>query len=585
MKFRETHPSQAVSALGPWHPVDASGGIESFITVSGITYKLHMFTTIGNSSLIINDAGSDGIVEYLVVGGGGGGGMDMGGGGGGGGVRYGRHIVKSGETISVTVGAGGFGAAGGSERRSDGAGPNPGGHQFTVSATNGGNSVFGPYTATGGGYGGSSYFDYNPNLGVGASGGSGGGTSGYSNGGVKLGAQGTSGQGFRGGQGGGQYYSGGGGGAAGQGADSTGQPNGGSGRLNSILGVDLYWGGGGGGASYSLSTGGNGGIGGGGGGALGSTSGGGSALNPGQAGGGGNPNTWANTRGGNGGANTGGGGGAGSHYNATNSGGEGGSGIVVVRYPISAPLSPLEPVTSGLVLHLDANNVNSYSGSGTTWNDLSGVMGNVNIQNRTTDWTFATSPEGVKGVYNATNRSDNNSPGINVPVNNGFNKVSGTIDIWVRPLDSGPGHGFFVNSDGSTNTNASNWFWIGVWETSIIYFRQGNSSTCCNDLTISRWAETFYIPNKWHNLTFSWNVSSGSAKIYFNGLLYASTTGIPTNVPNSNPTTTGQLFNGHERGDNMQFKGYCSTYRIYNRQLSDAEILQNYNFSKQLHGH
>jgi hypothetical protein len=27
---------------------------------------------------------------------------------------------------------------------------------------------------------------------------------------------------------------------------------------------------------------------------------------------------------------------------------------------------------SGLVLHLDAGNTSSYSGSGTTWNDLSG---------------------------------------------------------------------------------------------------------------------------------------------------------------------------------------------------------------------
>ena len=29
-------------------------------------------------------------------------------------------------------------------------------------------------------------------------------------------------------------------------------------------------------------------------------------------------------------------------------------------------------VTDGLVLHLDAGNTNSYSGSGNTWNDLSG---------------------------------------------------------------------------------------------------------------------------------------------------------------------------------------------------------------------
>ena len=45
-------------------------------------------------------------------------------------------------------------------------------------------------------------------------------------------------------------------------------------------------------------------------------------------------------------------------------------------------------------------------------------------------------------------------------------------------------------------------------------------------------------------------------------------------------TTVGQLFNGHVRGDNAQFKGYCSIYRIYNRYLEDNELSQNYNALK-----
>ena len=339
MKFRETHPSQFASGLGVWHPVDCSGGVESTITVSGVVYKIHMFTTIGNSSLTVNDAGSDGIIQYLVVAGGGGGGMDMGGGGGGGGVLRGQHVVISGQVLPVTVGAGGLGAPGANERRSDGAGPQPGAHQYTIPATNGGDSVLGPYTAIGGGFGGSSYRGYSPGI-SGGSGGSGGGASGYNdNAGTFFGGSGTSGQGFRGGNSTMAYRSGGGGGAGGEGVGTVYQSNGGPGILDNILGVDLYWGGGGGGAAYSLSDGGAGGIGGGGGGGVGSAPGGGSALNPGQAGGGGGPNSWANTRGGNAGANTGGGGGGGAHYNSTNSGGDGGSGIVIVRYPLNMPIS------------------------------------------------------------------------------------------------------------------------------------------------------------------------------------------------------------------------------------------------------
>jgi hypothetical protein len=362
MDSRIVNLNKSVNSSTIFRPIKAIGGVESVITDSGMTYKLHVFTTVGSDTFTVLDAGSDGMVEVLVVGGGGGGGMDMGGGGGGGGVIYTTYQVKPGEAVPVTVGQGGFGGPqGNGGYRTDGTGPQPGSHQFTISATNGGNSVFGSLVAIGGGYGGSSYFDYTPNLGIGSSGGSGGGTSGYSNGSVKAGQAGTAGQGHAGGQGGGQYYSGGGGGAAGVGVSSTARPDGGPGRLCSILGYDLYWGGGGGGSSYSLGTGGNGGIGGGGGGALGTTTGG-AGYNNGQPGYGGSPNSQTNTRGGAGGANTGGGGGGGSHYNATNTGGEGGSGIVVVRYPLNRPL-PIQPspIQSGLTMNLDAGLSYSYA--------------------------------------------------------------------------------------------------------------------------------------------------------------------------------------------------------------------------------
>jgi hypothetical protein len=296
------------------------------ITISG-NLKIHTFTTTGTASFTLfkSTGMSESVtVEYLIVGGGGGGGMDMGGGGGGGGVLSGMTYVSTPYTATVIVGAGGIGAP------AAGTSGQPSNHQFTIPAKKGDNSVFATFTAIGGGFGGSSYYNYAPGP-AGGNGGSGGGASGYSTGGTMGGGTGTAGQGNNGGRGGGQYYSGGGGGAGGAGVDSTSQPNGGVGVQNSILGVSYFWGGGGGGASYSLSTGGNGGNGGGGGGAVGTTTGG-SGLNNGSPGGGGSPNTTTNTPGGNGGANTGGGGGGGSHYNANNKGGNGGSGIVIIKY-------------------------------------------------------------------------------------------------------------------------------------------------------------------------------------------------------------------------------------------------------------
>ena len=302
----------------------ATGGV---ITDHG-EWRIHRFNSSGTftlSSLI----GTSLHVEYLIVGGGGGGGMDMGGGGGGGGVLSGNHVLTPG-SYTITVGAGGTGAP------AAGTNGQPGGHQYTIPATAGGNSSFNGLTSIGGGFGGSSYRGYTPGI-AGGSGGSGGGASGYNdNAGTFNGGSGTSGQGFRGGNSTAAYYSGGGGGADAQGTDSTSIANGGSGRLNRILGRPFYWGGGGGGEGYST-FGGAGGRGGGGAGAPNSF-----ANNYGQGGRdsiewgrdtlNGCTGCWTNLPGGDGGTNTGGGGGGGAHYNSNNKGGNGGSGIVIIRY-------------------------------------------------------------------------------------------------------------------------------------------------------------------------------------------------------------------------------------------------------------
>jgi autotransporter-associated beta strand protein len=249
-------------------------------------------------------------IDYLVVAGGGSGaGRDVGGGGGGGGVLSNltqpnpNFVYLGAGTYNVSVGAGGIGT-----NDNDG--------------INGQNSVFGPFTAIGGGGGG--YFaSFTAPLG--GSGG-GGGRQGY------FGGPGVRGQGFAGGNGSNGntalYDAGGGGGGAGgvgqtaiKGTAST-QGKGGDGGPGvqiDFTGTAKYFGGGGGGAphrSSSLSTmiSGLGGIGGGGNAAVNSSS-------PPQAG---QPNT---------------GGGGGASRSVTGNliiGGNGGSGIVQVRYPAPA---------------------------------------------------------------------------------------------------------------------------------------------------------------------------------------------------------------------------------------------------------
>ena len=238
-------------------------------------------------------------------------------------------------------------------------------------------------------------------------------------------------------------------------------------------------------------------------------------------------------------------------------------------------------VTNGLVLWLDPNRQGGYNGNVVV--DHSNTMGDVNIRNRSNDWSITT--EGSTGlvcIYNGSNRTS--SAGINVPMNNGFNKQTGTIDIWMRPTgDYTGGHGWFNNSDGNGYTNNSNWFWWGSWSNSNYHYaRWGNSSTCCNDLSFYGW-HNYYPLNTWFHLVLTYNTTQGRVTLYKNGSQISNRTSLPTNITSSNPTNTGQIFNGHQRGDNMQFKGWSSQYRIYNRELSAGEVLTNYDTYKAAH--
>jgi len=263
----------------------ATGGATTSIVQGGVTYRLHTFTSVGTTNFVVQNPGNWGdSYEYLLIAGGGSGGIDVGGGGGGGGFRTGFFNVTQPTTIPITVGAGGLS---GSQR--------------------GGNSTIGlptPIVSQGGGAG--ATWDGNR----GGDGGSGGGGAGGS-GGVQGGGTGTTGQGFSGSAGAPNQAleGGGGGGAGGPGGISTnGQGGaGGPGRPSTITGTTIFYSGGGGGGSDS--TPGAGGIGGGANGSLRISS-----AAPSAA------------------ANTGGGGGANGCCGPS---GAGGSGIVIIKYPIS----------------------------------------------------------------------------------------------------------------------------------------------------------------------------------------------------------------------------------------------------------
>ena len=277
-------------------------------------------------------------VDFLVIAGGGGGGSGFGGGGGAGGYRtsYGTSgggtnaenafTLETGTAYNVTVGNGGAGGVSTASNLTTGG-----------QGANGEDSIFHTITSKGGGGGGSYYpSGGGSTLNNGADGGSGGGAGSDEQSSVNTGGNALTNpiiHGYDAADGAGRtpYAGTGGGGAggAGQGINSNsislGGGDGGVGLTSSITGTSVARAGGGGGGAYTYQ-----------------------GSNYGNAGagqaGGGNGTGAQNGVGEDGDPNTGSGGGGGG-YPAPCSGGAGGSGVVILRFPEAYSAT----ATSGLV--------------------------------------------------------------------------------------------------------------------------------------------------------------------------------------------------------------------------------------------
>lgn len=253
--------------------------------------------------------------KVLVVGGGGGGGSHVGGGGGGGGVYENlSHTVTPSAANTVTVGTGGAGSI--TTTAACNATP----------ATAGNSSVFASATVAGGGNG-ASWTWQGPGTGANGGGGSG---STQSAGGIGSAFTGGSGYANATTSGNYGYPTAGGAGAGGAGGSISTYyaGNGGAGKLSAITG-NSYGGGGGGGFHSANAFAGTGGV-----------------------GGGGNGNGYMNVtpaKAPSGTANTGGGGGGSGAPcpSVYSEGGNGGSGIVVVKYTIQKPTGLTASAKSG----------------------------------------------------------------------------------------------------------------------------------------------------------------------------------------------------------------------------------------------
>lgn len=206
-------------------------------------------------------------------------------------------------------------------------------------------------------------------------------------------------------------------------------------------------------------------------------------------------------------------------------------------------------VTSGLVLYTDPANTKSYSGSGTALTDIS---------NSGLACSTVNSP-----TYSSTNTGiftfNGSSQYLNLTNNSLVQITSGTITAWVK-----------------SSTNDSNYRGIVVKQFAYsMFLRNGNLTIYDWQLPGERNSSTSIADGTWKYvaLTFANGVTNGSNS-YVNGI------GVSTFTFNISSASSQSLYGAADPNSSQYLNGSLGLIKVYNRALSAAEILQNYNASK-----
>lgn len=239
-------------------------------------------------------------------------------------------------------------------------------------------------------------------------------------------------------------------------------------------------------------------------------------------------------------------------------------------------------VKDGLIFNADAAKLDSYPGTGLIWRDISGFQNNSTLTNGP---TFNPSNygsivfDGINDEAFLTGGTFNYSPGITGEL---------SLEIWVLP--TGP---FTSYTAEPPTTNLGGFFgqgyfgattgWgLGMFTTSGVNyftFQVRNQSTVVG---IPATGSASFITSSWYHVVGSFTRNNFS-RLYVNGQLAASASSTILNNITITPGGSNNASIG--RGGSGFFSGCrIPVARLYNRPLSAAEVLQNYNATKGRYG-
>jgi hypothetical protein len=202
-------------------------------------------------------------------------------------------------------------------------------------------------------------------------------------------------------------------------------------------------------------------------------------------------------------------------------------------------------ITNGLLLNLDSTFIGSYSGSGSSWKDLSGNGNNALLFNNP--------------IFNVSLTFDGVNNYAETSTITPFGLDPFTISVWFKTDGSQATNASIICV--SNATSANNWQ-LSFTSNTLVFFTNASSTI-----------QTTYTPDdEWVNVVVVRNSTNESdTKIYINGVLNASGTA------NSDFSDLSGIRIGMNRGSNAFFKGRVASVQLYNRSIDESEILNNYN--------
>ena len=235
-------------------------------------------------------------------------------------------------------------------------------------------------------------------------------------------------------------------------------------------------------------------------------------------------------------------------------------------------------ITSGLVLHLDAGNSSSYSGSGTTWSDISGNSNNFTLVNSP---TFISSNGGAI-VFDGSNDYANSATNASFFA---FGTGDYSYGIWVRPDSTSTDGEAMLSCATGQGGNTPNSFQLDFWNGNPRHLFRDSSSQVS-----APWGETLSTTS-WSYVVVVNDRSEQEIKMYLNGRPAnkggyswdGATYGTGTDVHNfSGSSDTNGVFKiAVNRNGNAFLDGAVAQVHVYKgKALTATEVKHNYDAMK-----